>query len=83
MHVRVTRDRVLVDGGQSRGALDWLPSLPFGGELEWLMCTVASGYVSLVRCASWLLDSGIHVSPMSSGWLHMNEVEHSKHRPET
>ena len=80
--MRVTHDRVLVDGDQIRGAWDWLPSLPFGGELEWLMCTVANSYSSLVRWSSWPPGSGIHVSPMSSGWLHMNEVEHSKHRPE-
>jgi len=71
-------NRVLVDDGQNRSA-DWLSSLPFGGELEYLMCAVASGYASLVRWSSWPPGSGIHVSPMSSGWLHMNEVEHRKH----
>jgi hypothetical protein len=80
--MHVTHDRVLVDGCQSRGAWDWLPSLPFGGGLECLMCAVASGYVSLARWSSRLLGSGIRVSPMSSAWLHMNELEHRKHRPE-
>jgi hypothetical protein len=78
----VTHDRALVDGGRSRGASDWLPSLPFGGEVERLMCTVASGYAPLVRWSSWLVGSGIHVPPMSGAWLRMNEAEHSKHAPE-